>query len=121
MLLQGKTAVISRAAGARGIGLATAKLFASHGARVAILDLDAEASKAAAASLGEGHLGLACDVADRGACDQAVEAALGAFGQVDILINNAENWSGEGDGYRCGAMEAHHGRQPRGCCISARP
>jgi NAD(P)-dependent dehydrogenase (short-subunit alcohol dehydrogenase family) len=89
MLLHGKTAVISGAAGARGIGLATAKLFASHGARVAILDLDAEASKAAAASLGEGHLGLSCDVADRGACGRAAEAALAAFGQIDILVNNA--------------------------------
>ena len=89
MLLKGKTAVISGAAGQRGIGLATARLFAEHGARVAILDLDEAASREAAASLGEGHLGIACNVADREACRRAVDAALRALGCVDILINNA--------------------------------
>jgi NAD(P)-dependent dehydrogenase (short-subunit alcohol dehydrogenase family) len=89
MLLEGKTAVISGAAGPRGIGLATARLFARHGARVAILDLDETAAAAAAAELGPEHQGLACDVTDRASCERAVREALGAFGQVDILINNA--------------------------------
>ena len=64
MLLKGKNAVISGAASARGIGRATAKLFAEHGARVAVLDLDAEGAKNAASELGNGHIGLGCDVAD---------------------------------------------------------
>ena len=51
MLLEGKTAAISGAASLRGIGLATAKLFARHGARVAILDIDAAAAHSAAAAL----------------------------------------------------------------------
>jgi len=89
MLLDGKTAVISGAASARGIGLATARLFAEHGARLAILDLDQAAARAAAESLGRGHIGLACDVTDRDACQRAAEAAVAAFGQIDILINNA--------------------------------
>jgi NAD(P)-dependent dehydrogenase (short-subunit alcohol dehydrogenase family) len=89
MLLTGKTAVISGAASARGIGRATAKLFAEHGARVAILDLDAEGAARAAAELGEGHVGLGCDVADPAGCRQAAEQAIAALGQVDILINNA--------------------------------
>ena len=89
MLLDSKTAVISGAASARGIGLATARLFAEHGARVAILDLDQAAARAAAESLGRGHIGLACNVADRDACQRAAEAAIAAFGQIDILINNA--------------------------------
>lgn len=89
MLLEGKNAVISGAASARGIGLATAKLFAKHGARVAILDLDGKAAAEAAASLGEGHLGIACDVADRQACGRAAEEAISAFGRVHVLINNA--------------------------------
>jgi NAD(P)-dependent dehydrogenase (short-subunit alcohol dehydrogenase family) len=89
MLLQGKTAVISGAAGPRGIGFATAKLFASHGARVAILDLDAEAATRAAAELGEGHIAVGCDVTQQGDCTRAVRHVLEAFGQVDILINNA--------------------------------
>ena len=63
MLLTGKTAVISGAASARGIGRATARLFAEHGARVAILDLDRAGVSEAAASLpSEEHIGLACDV-----------------------------------------------------------
>ncbi len=89
MLLTGKTAVISGAASPRGIGLATARLFARHGARVAILDLDGEAAAAAAASLGEGHAGFACDVTDAAACAKAANAAIELFGAIDILVNNA--------------------------------
>jgi len=90
MLLTGKTAVISGAASLRGIGRATARLFAEHGARVAILDLDCAGASEAAASLpGEGHLGLACDVTDRDACLAAARDVLAAFGAADILVNNA--------------------------------
>ncbi len=89
MLLQGKIAIISGAASRRGIGLATAKLFAAHGARVTILDLDLNAAHEAASSLGEGHLGLCCDVTDVEACRSAVAAVIKRFGQIDILINNA--------------------------------
>ncbi len=64
MLLQGKIAVITGAASARGIGRATAITFANHGARVVIIDLDESAARDAAAALGEGHLGLAANVAD---------------------------------------------------------
>ncbi len=89
MLLQGKTAVISGAASRRGIGLATARLFAAQGAKVAILDLDLNAAHEAASSLGDGHLGLRCDVTDAEACRSAVSVALSKFGAIDILINNA--------------------------------
>ena len=90
MLLNGKVAVISGAASPRGIGLCTARLFAEHGARVALLDLQESASREAAASLaGQGHIGVACDVTDKGACIAATQAVLERFGQVDILVNNA--------------------------------
>lgn len=89
MLLDGKTAVISGAASQRGIGLATARLFARHGAKVAILDLDEAAARAAAESLGNGHVGLACDVANHDSCTRAARQAIEALGQIDILINNA--------------------------------
>ncbi len=89
MLLSGKTAVISGAAGPRGIGLATARLFAEHGARVAILDLDRAATEAAAARLGSNHLGVVCDVTDADACRRAASETLARFGQIDVLINNA--------------------------------
>lgn len=89
MLLAEKTAVISGAASARGIGRATAKLFAEHGARVAVLDLDEAGARQAAEELGPGHMGIGCDVADLTSCRQAAEQAIAAFGKIDILINNA--------------------------------
>lgn len=89
MLLEGKAAVISGGASPRGIGLTTARLFAQHGARVAILDLDETGAKEAAASLGAGHLGIGCNVVDPDACRGAANAAIEAFGQVDVLLNNA--------------------------------
>ncbi len=89
MLLSGRTAVITGAASLRGIGRRTAQLFAAQGARVAVLDLDAQAAAEAAASLGDGHLGLACDVTQREQCERAAREILAAFGQVDSLINNA--------------------------------
>ncbi len=89
MLLEGKVAAISGAASRRGIGFATARLFAAHGARVAILDLDEQGAQDAAASLGEGHLGIGCNVADLEGCKRAADLAISTFGQVDILLNNA--------------------------------
>ncbi len=88
-LLDGKVAVISGAASPRGIGMATARMFAKHGARVAILDLDAAAARDAAASIGPEHRGYACDVTNRDACAQAAEQIVADFGRIDVLINNA--------------------------------
>jgi NAD(P)-dependent dehydrogenase (short-subunit alcohol dehydrogenase family) len=89
MLLHGKAAIVTGAASRRGIGLATARLFAAHGGRVAILDLDAEAASSAARELGASHRGFACDVRRRSDCEEAFERVLGEFGAVDILVNNA--------------------------------
>lgn len=89
MLLSGRTAVISGAASRRGIGLATARLFARHGARIAIVDIDGAAAEAAASELGPEHRGFACDVTDRNSCEGVARSVIGAFGQVDILLNNA--------------------------------
>ena len=50
--LSGKTAIVTGAASARGLGKATARMFADHGARVAILDLDEGKAQAAAAEAG---------------------------------------------------------------------
>jgi NAD(P)-dependent dehydrogenase (short-subunit alcohol dehydrogenase family) len=89
MLLKGRTAVITGAASLRGIGRHTAQVFVEHGARVAILDLDETSSIAAASSLGQGNIGLACDVTQRESCESAARRVLEAFGHVDILVNNA--------------------------------
>lgn len=89
MLLNGKTAVISGAASRAGIGLATARLFAAHGARVAILDLDQKAADDAAKTIGNQHIGIACDVTDEAACVHAAAQVIEIFGHADILVNNA--------------------------------
>jgi NAD(P)-dependent dehydrogenase (short-subunit alcohol dehydrogenase family) len=88
-LLEGKFAVITGAASKRGLGKATATLFAEHGATVAILDLDEVAAKEAAADLGPQHVGMACNVTDLEAAKQAFGTLIGKWGQIDILVNNA--------------------------------
>jgi NAD(P)-dependent dehydrogenase (short-subunit alcohol dehydrogenase family) len=90
MLLKDRTALITGAASPRGLGLACARLFAEHGARVQISDLDADASAQAAASLpGSGHFGQACDVRQRAQCEALVTSALERWGRIDILVNIA--------------------------------
>jgi NAD(P)-dependent dehydrogenase (short-subunit alcohol dehydrogenase family) len=93
-LLAGRTAVISGGASRRGIGKATAELFAAHGARTAILDLDREACEEVAAEVGGGSIGIGCDIRDKGACAEAIERVVDAFGRVDVLVNNAGVGSG---------------------------
>jgi NAD(P)-dependent dehydrogenase (short-subunit alcohol dehydrogenase family) len=89
-LLEGKTAIITGAASPHGLGLACAQLFAEHGARVQILDLDADAAASAAASLpGRGHFGLRCNVTDKPECEAAAALALQRFGRIDSFVNIA--------------------------------
>ncbi len=88
-LLDGRFAIVTGGASPRGLGKAIARLFAEHGASVAILDLNKDAAEAAAADLGADHLGMACDVTDKAAAQAVVETLLGKWGRVDILVNNA--------------------------------
>ena len=88
-LLEGQTAIITGAASPRGLGKATARLFAEHGCKVAILDLDAALAEEAAADIGEAHIGLACDVTRRADCDAAAATVIEAFGHIVIVVNNA--------------------------------
>jgi NAD(P)-dependent dehydrogenase (short-subunit alcohol dehydrogenase family) len=89
MLLKDKVALITGGAGPNGLGFATARMMAAHGARVAILDLAPADPAAAAARLGRQHLGVAADVTDKASCEKAVREVLEAFGRIDILVNNA--------------------------------
>ncbi len=90
MLLKDRTVIITGGASQRGLGLACAKLFAEHGARVAIFDLDAAAATAAIATLaGSGHIAGRCNVTDKPECEAAAQAALKAWGCIDILVNIA--------------------------------
>ena len=89
MLLQDKVAVITGGAGLNGLGFATARLMASHGARVAVLDLGRAEPATAARQIGTGHLGLVADVTDKSSCEAAAAAVLKSFGRIDVLVNNA--------------------------------
>ena len=68
MLLKDKIAVVTGGAGLNGLGYATAKQMAAHGARVVVLDLERADPAGAAAGLGEGHLGVVADVTDKASC-----------------------------------------------------
>jgi NAD(P)-dependent dehydrogenase (short-subunit alcohol dehydrogenase family) len=85
--MSGKSGIVT--GGARGIGRELAAAFAAAGARVAIWDTDGDAARAAATEVGAGAIADTVDVTDEGGVGAAVETVLGAFGQIDFLINNA--------------------------------
>ncbi|MEE9267668.1 MAG: SDR family oxidoreductase, partial [Gammaproteobacteria bacterium] len=89
MLLESRKAIITGAAAARGIGLATARLFAEHGARTALLDVNGDGVNAAARELGPEHRAYVCDVTDAARCSAVADEVREEFGGIDILINNA--------------------------------
>jgi 3-oxoacyl-[acyl-carrier protein] reductase len=92
-LLDGKAAIITGSA--RGIGRATAELFISEGAKVLINDIDGDVAEQAAGEI-EGETAVfAGDLTKPGVPDDLVAKANEAFGQVDIVVNNAGyTWDG---------------------------
>lgn len=87
MRLSGKTALIT--GGNSGIGLATAKLFVTEGARVTITGRDRARLDAAAHELGAQALAVEADVTDIAAIENAVARAAERFGKLDIVFANA--------------------------------
>lgn len=87
--LDGKVALIT--GGASGMGLATVRRFVEEGARVLIADLNEESGAAAMAGLDAGDRVRfeRVDVAAESDVERAVAAAVSAFGQLDIVFNNA--------------------------------
>jgi NAD(P)-dependent dehydrogenase (short-subunit alcohol dehydrogenase family) len=90
--LAGRTVFVS--GGATGIGAAIVRAFALNHAKVAFVDLEAEAGKALAAEIagmGETPLFVRCDVTDIKALQETIAEAGARLGPVAVLVNNAAN------------------------------
>ena len=94
--LAGKVAVISGACG--GIGAATARRLASEGAKVVLADIDlagAEATAQTVRDAGGEAIAHYLDLADEASIAALIAAAVAAYGQIDVLFNNAADTRAE--------------------------
>jgi NAD(P)-dependent dehydrogenase (short-subunit alcohol dehydrogenase family) len=87
MRLAGKVAVIT--GGAAGIGFAYARRFLAEGARVVVADVADTAAAAGKLGAADRVLGVRTDVGDAASVRAMVDAAVGRFGRIDVLVNNA--------------------------------
>ena len=86
-ILDDKVAIVTGSA--RGIGRATAELFASQGAKVLINDLDGDVAQQTASEIEGETIVFGGDLTKPGVCDELVGTVIGAWGTVDVLVNNA--------------------------------
>ena len=87
MSSQKKVAIITGAAG--GIGRALCEVFVADGYRVAAVDLTGTGVEEFAASLGQDHAGIACNLGSEAEIVATVARVAERFGRIDILVNNA--------------------------------
>ncbi|XVE97167.1 hypothetical protein REPUB_Repub02eG0287900 [Reevesia pubescens] len=85
--LDGKIAILT--GGARGIGEATVRLFARHGAKVVIADVEDTLGAALADSLSPSVTFVHCDVTLEEDIENLVNSTISHYGRLDILFNNA--------------------------------
>ena len=121
-----RTVVVTGGGG--GIGTALCEGFAAEGARVAVLDRDAEAARSTTESIvgnGGNAIAVVCDITERTSIDSAIENVTNELGAIDVLVNNAgwdlfvpflktepEDWSRLIDINLVGALHMHHAVLP---------
>jgi NAD(P)-dependent dehydrogenase (short-subunit alcohol dehydrogenase family) len=86
MEIQGKVVIITGASA--GIGLAAARLFSQHGARVALVARSADLLAQLAASL-PGSLAVPADLSQIDSIPQVIQTIFAHYGRIDVLVNNA--------------------------------
>jgi NAD(P)-dependent dehydrogenase (short-subunit alcohol dehydrogenase family) len=97
MLLKNKVCVIAGAGSLRGIGYATAELYAEHGARIVVTDIAMDAGVTSAlraaiearTGLAPEILGVRCDISEPSACEEVMAQATARYGKIDSLTNCA--------------------------------
>ena len=87
MRLKDKTAIVTGAGS--GFGKGIAMRFAKEGARVGVIDINAEAAREVASQIGNSAFAMEADVSIDGDVSRLVQEALNRWGQLDILVNNA--------------------------------
>ena len=87
MRLKDKTAIVTGAGS--GFGKGIAMRFAKEGARVGVIDINAEAAREVASQTGDSAFAMEADVSIDGDVSRMVQVALDRWGQLDILVNNA--------------------------------
>lgn len=87
MRMDGKTAIVT--GGASGFGAGIARKFIAEGARVMVADINGDAASAMADEFGQAAVPVRVDVGDGGDVEAMTQAALKAFGRIDVLVNNA--------------------------------
>ena len=111
--LTGEIAVVVGAS--QGIGEAIAQTLAAAGARVVVTSRDGATAERVAASLGEGHVGLALDVRSTESVDAAAASVVASLGTPSILVNNAGiNHIGPAESFTDERVGRGHRRQPHG-------
>ncbi len=87
MRLEDKVALVTGAGS--GFGAEIARMFASEGAHVALIDLNEESARCISAEIGSTALPIRCDVSLSADVRNAVETTRARFGRIDIVVNNA--------------------------------